>query len=64
MPNPVLYIGENIYRSDGLVTFELYRSCQVFTGPASQATLAKYYLIHWILNGQRTGVVDFDVEEI
>ena len=32
-------IRKNVYRSDGQVTFELYRSCHVLTGPAPQAIL-------------------------
>ena len=44
----VLEIMKNIYRCDGQVTLELYRSCQMFTGLASQAAFTKYCLAQWI----------------
>ena len=35
-----------VNRLDGQITFELYRSCQMFTGPASQIML-KHCIIKW-----------------
>ena len=47
----VLKIQKYIYRLKGQVTFEIYRSCQMFTGLASQTILTLHYLTQWISKG-------------
>ena len=39
-------LKKNPCRLDGQITFELFRSCQMFTGPASQTTLK--VLRYWV----------------
>ena len=59
---------KNIYRSDGQVTFELYRSCLIYTDPASKNTSTYYRITSWISKRSKRSpscwwAVDFGIKK-